>query len=388
MASKGVTKTGEAYCMSCGAALDAGTERCESCYSHLDSEVKAFQCPRCDKILELGTSQCPKCSMKFKVKTVRPSDVSEDERILEKLIDWGRTDKGEQVAPSPEAAPETQGLTSDEAQSLSGLVRQMSGLADLRAEVASSMGTNLSEARERISRLMGSDPSSIPLDELESELRSVSQDLARIDELLSNARRLAEDVARTFSMPGPGGLAKGRVIALDIPGHVEGSNTVTPEDLLEREEQVLKREEMVDRKIKAYAQKKKQLDAMEAEHSGISGATLVPGEADDRSKGLEKAMEALALKVRSIHEIVSAEGACDDVEACASSLEEQVKRLVVTKSELEQSVAQLNEGEREVRTLLKTLDGLLGLLPSEAIDKFSKTDEFKLYERVLDRLRI
>jgi exonuclease VII small subunit len=145
---------------------------------------------------------------------------------------------------------------------------------------------------------------------------------------------------------------------------------------------------MVDRKIKAYAQKKKQLDAMEAEHSGTSGATPVPGEEDDRSRGLEKTMEALALKVRSIHEIVSAEGACDDVEACASSLEEHVKRLVVTKSELEQSVAQLNEGEREVRTLLKTLDGLLGLLPSEAIDKFSKTDEFKLYERVLDRLRI
>ena len=198
MASKGVTKTGEAYCMSCGAAVDAGTERCESCYSHLESEVKAFQCPRCDKVLELGTAQCPKCSMKFKVKTVRPSDVSEDERILEKLIDWGRTDKDERPVHEPEVGAGDPGLTPEEAQSVSGLVQQMSGLADLRAEVASSIGTNLSEARERISRLMGSDPSSVPLDDVESELRSVSQDLARIDELMLSARRLAEDVARTF----------------------------------------------------------------------------------------------------------------------------------------------------------------------------------------------
>jgi len=388
VASKGVTKTGEAYCMSCGAAVDAGTERCESCYSHLDSEVKAFRCPRCDKVLELGTSQCPKCSMKFKVKTVRPSDVSEDERILEKLIDWGRTDKGEPTAHGPDGLPETHGLTSEEVQSVSGLVRQLSGLADLRAEVASSMGTNLSEARERISRLMESDPSSIPMDQLESELGSVSQDLARIDELLLSAHRVAEEVARTFSMPGPGGLAEGRPIALTIPVHAGGTPTVTPNDLLEREEQVRKREEMVDRKIKAYAQKKKQLETMEAEASSRQGATAAPVATDDRSKELEKAMEALALKVRSIHEVVSSEGACDDVEPCISSLEEHVRRLVVTRSELEQSVAQLKEGEQEVRTLLKALDGLLGQLPSEVVDKFSKTDEFKLYERVLDRLSI
>jgi hypothetical protein len=48
----------------------------------------------------------------------------------------------------------------------------------------------------------------------------------------------------------------------------------------------------------------------------------------------------------------------------------------------------MEEGEEEVRTLLKALDGLLGQLPPEAVERFSKTDEFKLYERVLDRLKI
>ena len=169
---------------------------------------------------------------------------------------------------------------------------------------------------------------------------------------------------------------------------MEGTSTIIPEDLLEREEQVRKREEMVDRKIKAYAQKKKQLDELEAGLSGKPGATAVPAEADDRPKELDKVLEALALKVRSVHELISSDGACDDVEPCLSSLDEHVRRLVVTRSELEQSVAQLKEGEQEVRTLLKTLDGLLGQLPSEVVDKFSKTDEFKMYERVLDRLSI
>ncbi|MBU2565205.1 MAG: hypothetical protein KJ655_02995 [Candidatus Thermoplasmatota archaeon] len=41
--------------------------------------------------------------------------------------------------------------------------------------------------------------------------------------------------------------------------------------------------------------------------------------------------------------------------------------------------------DEEVKKLLKVLDELLGKLPKEIIDKFVKSEEYKLYEKVLER---
>ena len=153
-----------------------------------------------------------------------------------------------------------------------------------------------------------------------------------------------------------------------------------------REEQLRQREEMVDRKIKAYAQKKRELDSM-----GVAMTQRrvdAHGDVGQERKTLDRDDPALARRIRAVHELVAAEGACDDLEPCLASLEGHVRTLVIARSELEQMVAQMQEGETEVRTLLKALDGLLGQLPTGVVDRFSKSEEFKLYERVLDRLNV
>ncbi len=350
--------------------MDPAAARCESCYSELDHEVKAFRCPRCDKLLELGTAECPKCSMRFRAKTVRPADREADERMLSKLIESERGPKKD-AFPATSPAP---ALTGEETEALSRLVRGLLELAAARAELASGAG----EARERLSRLSEADAASVPADALRSELESASEELRRVADVLSRARGLSAEVAQTFTMPGPSKMAGDRAMSLAVPP-VPGGGAQTEETLLEREEQVRKREEMVDRKIKAYAQKKKELDEAQTRHAPPA-ATPTPGGGG--------AVEALGARIRSVHEMVSPEGACDDAEACLSSLEGLVRDLVTSRSELEQKVSQMGEGEEEVRTLLKALDGLLGQLPPEAVERFSKTDEFKLYERVLDRLKI
>jgi hypothetical protein len=388
LASKGVIKSGEAFCMSCSAGVEADAERCESCYSQLDQEVRAFRCPRCEKVLELGTAQCPECSMKFKVKTVRPSDDAEDDKMLARLIDWGRSSRETQPAPAHTEPAGSTALTPEETEAVSDLLNGMSELADLRAEVASSMGTRLSEARERISRLLEAGPSDLRVDDLESELTSISRDMERIDEVLTKMRAVSDDVSRTFSMPGPMALAGHRDISLKHPEPLGGGDLPAGGDLTEREEQVRTREEMVDRRIKAYALKKKELESLEASLSARPDAVQTRSGAEGRGQADDKRAAALAYKVRIIHELVSTDGACDDIEPCLASLEGHLRRLVVARSQLDQRVAQLNEGEAEVRRLMKTLDGLLGQLPTEAVERFSKSDEFKLYERVLDRLNV
>lgn len=374
--------------MACGAAVETGAARCESCYSQLDDEVKAFECPRCGKVLELGTPKCPKCSMKFKAKAVRPSDEAEDQRMVSRLIDWSRRARPERSEPAEEEEPVAPTLTAEETEALSSLLRKLTELVDVRSELASGMSGRVSEARARISRLVGTDPSAINIDDLDAELAGLSEDLRRSDELISKTRALSEDFSRAFSMPGLSAMIGDRAVSITVPtSFVEGQN-VTDASLREREEQVRKREEMVDRKIKSYAQKKKELDMLEASRSsGVSGDEPEAA-ARKRDLAAEKRAATLAYKVRTIHELMSADGACDDIEPCLSSLEGHLRGLVVTRSEMEQRVAQIEEGEAEVRELLKTLDGLLGQLPTEVIQKFSKTEEFKLYERVLDRLSV
>lgn len=388
MASKGVTKSGEAFCMACGAGVDAGAERCEACYSQLEEEVRAFRCPRCENALELGTTQCPTCSMKFKVKTIQPSDGVEDDKMITRLIDWGKASKVERPITPRTAPHRDEPLTMGEVKAVSGLLREMSELADLRAEVASSMGTRISEARERLSRLIDAGPSGQMVDDIEVELASISRDMERIDEVLAKTRSLSEDVARTFSMPGPDELAGHRSISLKLPASLVGGSAAGADELGQREEQLRQREEMVDRKIKAYAQKKRELDSMEAASSTKHRGAAVDVAVGRHGEVAGEYQAALACRVRTIHEIVATEGACDDVEPCLASLEEHLRRMVVARSELQQMVAQMQEGEKEVKALLKVLDGLLGQLPTEVIDGFSRSEEFKLYERVLDRLNV
>jgi hypothetical protein len=378
LASKGVTKSGEAFCMACGATMDPGSARCESCYSQMDHEVLAFKCPRCDKVLELGREQCPECYMKFKAKAVKPSDAAEDARILEKLIEAGRA--GKRARDQPDEGPTPSSVLADEeVEAVSALLRTLSELTDLKSRMATDMVSRLSGANERLSRMMESGPAGLSVEALESEIGSVAIDLESMGELVRMATALSNEVSRVFSMPGPSGLASGHEVSLPIPLYLSGPGGET-DDLSEREEQLRKREDMVDLKIKAYAQKKKELDMREAKLKGGPDGAATPSP--------DVAMDKVARKVRAMHELLSPDGACDDLEACLSSFEGHLRSMVVSKSELEQRVAQLQEGEEEIKALLKTLDGLLGQLPTEVVERFSKSDEFKLYERVLDRLRI
>lgn len=46
---------------------------------------------------------------------------------------------------------------------------------------------------------------------------------------------------------------------------------------------------------------------------------------------------------------------------------------------------QARELDPEVKKVLKTVDELLASLPKEKIDQFTKTKDYELYKKVLDR---
>ncbi|MBE0519068.1 MAG: hypothetical protein IH630_07610 [Thermoplasmata archaeon] len=161
-------------------------------------------------------------------------------------------------------------------------------------------------------------------------------------------------------------------------------------DLAERETQVAKREEMVNRKIKAYALKMKQLEAREIELS--SGASTEPA-AEAQAGGVvsREDREGLVRAISGLCEMVDMNvhlDGVDDLSAVIQDASNRISAVLDEKREMDGRLSDISGAEEEVRRVLKVLDNLLGQLSSEVIDKFSKSEDFALYERVLDRMKI
>jgi hypothetical protein len=71
-----------------------------------------------------------------------------------------------------------------------------------------------------------------------------------------------------------------------------------------------------------------------------------------------------------------------------SHIEEQISSLIMEKIEVQTKMQEASMVDDDLKKLLKVLDQMLGQLPEDAIDRFSKSEDFALYERVLDRFKI
>ena len=71
-----------------------------------------------------------------------------------------------------------------------------------------------------------------------------------------------------------------------------------------------------------------------------------------------------------------------------AELEKQIGELIVEKLDLQTRIQEASVMDEDLKRLLKVLDQMLGQLPEDAIERFSKSDEFALYERILDKFKI
>ena len=398
LVSKGMTKTGESYCMSCGAVVDRDSDKCESCYSELDSEVKAFNCPRCKTVMELGTAQCTKCAMRFIVKSVKEKDPAEDDKLLAKLMDWGKKsvsetgEDAELVLMAEEEPNETTGLSEDEVSSIGRIGDALETFISEREATLSRMRNRIDQVRVNISAFTSSSASGSEIgpDDFEGALSALSKDLADISSLERRIRGLFADVDRIIQFPGIVSILDGRDMRPFLESMVAESGEGSVVDLAERETQVAKREEMVNRKIKAYALKMKQLEARETELS--SGASTEPA-AEAQAGGVvsREDREGLVRAISGLCEMVDMNvhlDGVDDLSAVIQDASNRISAVLGEKREMDGRLSDMSGAEEEVRRLLKVLDNLLGQLSSEVIDKFSKSEDFALYERVLDRMKI
>ena len=394
--------------------------KCSTCGADLSGEVKAFRCPKCERPIALGEPQCPGCGLKFKVRSVRPKAEGTDDQFLVKLIEWGKTPQdAEATRPSePRQAPaETPPATPERPPgNLEQLMATINDLMNNRSEMLEKMQRRLETEKARLAELSSDGSRSSGSEEVEAEIMSLADDMADITMLQAHMESLSDEISALMNSSDITGAARERGLAAKALKAKLSAKEKELAELKEREEQIVKREEMVDRKIQAYAQKKKQLDAdeeslkqklfnLEAERDALEKIKAAAQSAGSDSQR-ELAQEAWQAEQKRItarvaglkshivrdrtgdqsisSEIEAAEADLDDV---MKQLEEQIGSLITEKAELQKKIAEAKAMDDDIKRLLKVLDQLLGQLPEEAIDKFSKSDDFAIYERVLDRFK-
>lgn len=423
MASKGVTRSGEAYCLACHQMVERDASKCEGCLSELTEEVKAFACPKCKTVLALGEPQCPTCGLKFKVRAVRPKEPPKDDQFLMKLIEWGG--KGSEEAQTPAAksgtpAPEGQVRVSEDSARVSRLTSLKESIKELmanRSEMLQRMERRLEEQKRRLAQISEAQDSAATAEQIEAEIMALADEMADITMLQAHMDSLSDEISSLLESVDVSSPAKERGLAARALRKKLEAKEKEVSELREREEQLLKREEMVDRKIQAYAQKKKQLDEaeealkeklakLEADReeverlkAQVEGARTET-EREAAASEWQDVRRRLARKLLGIRSTIEfhrtgkdlareeMDEAEVDLEQEISQVEEQLGALIMEKIKVQTDMQEASLVDEDLKRLLKVLDQMLGQLPEEAIDRFSKSDDFALYERVLDRFKI
>lgn len=450
MVAKAATKAGKFFCFRCGEQVDKEVDSCQSCGARFDRVTEAFRCPKCSNLLPIGTAVCPSCSLKFKVRSVTKSvNMSEDDRFLMKLIDWGKAKREASVGkagPDSSAARQQQ---AEPARQIKKRAEQKESSASEASEPAATSEAARSEGvgmqdiigrleeterklreasvrRERSLELLkgyldgesgGIDGVSGEMEDLLRELTGEIKEMGKLEGQIKQLRSLLlrGEASRPAQAPGDSekadtsqetfGLSKQalRNLLRNREKEVDGLKT--------HQEEIERREEMLNRKIRAYAVKKKELNHREKElkerqrafsqieFRGAGAPTRRGGEQSeddaktqwlrDQSKirmGLLEIKNEMSPGEQSIDFFPS--HMSDDVMEKIEVLEERLADSTREREELADKLKDIESAQEDIIRLLKVMDQLLGKLPPAVIDEFSKSEDFRLYEKVLDKLNI
>ncbi len=142
------------------------------------------------------------------------------------------------------------------------------------------------------------------------------------------------------------------------------------------------------------------LDAERAELERLKASAALSGDSMEHAEAVARLQE----EQRRVHERLSGihqklaggdtppdrgdASAEADIDRTMSTVEQKIAALVVEKSELQAKITEAKAMDEDIKKVLVVLDEMLGQLPEETIEAFSKSGDFAIYEKMLDRFKI
>jgi len=375
------------FCSGCGSAVDAATSICLSCGQPFEGEGPGTKCPQCGRPVEVGVANCPVCGTALPQEAA-PALPSAKELIAEikAFRERGRVETG-RLDQVPTAMPEeTEAALLAELESLWKLSEPFEQVVTARRKRLEQMDRLIASARRRVRELEDSaNPTEVR--EREELKRQVQEVLLERDEILKIEYGITE-MERIYrniiTMQQKELRAKEDALKARLEGFRReiGMRDAERQALAERERDLEARERALTANLAAADAKRATSEPPPA--PGADGVTR-----EQWLAAQQEIQDALMqLRGRDGEIILPTAEGVRDLRVRVTELEEVLERATEEQNRLEQEVGALRAAEQQVRTVLQEVDDLLGKLPDEEIKRFARSEAFKRYEQLLERLGV
>lgn len=417
MAKKVKSKSGTIYCSYCGTSVEEDDAVCPNCGEELDMEVqKGKVCPSCGAPVGKLEDVCPNCGTDL----ISPEgENEEDEEYLSKLMGWGdevEEDMGGRVEEKQKAMEVFKKVATGEEEAKDGLKldfkKPFKGILKAVKGNIRELDEEIEEVERKIERSEGEEK-----EHLENKLEALTEGKDYLEVLEMNISNMNSAV-KTLLDKQRGEIEEKREELRERVSEFkkvvkrkekEKKKIENKKEELENKEEELKEwetqlkawnEELQDREFKLekmkqkYASGEEKLEEIEAELP--KEGSVSPEEWMEEQRHIQK--ELFQLKdmwgedeeieeisednIGVIKEKIKKKE--EEWKGKIEELEDELEKVREEKEELKKKELETGVEIEEVRDILTVLDRLLGELPEEKIREFAQSEDFDLYEKIMD----
>ncbi|MEM4293068.1 MAG: hypothetical protein QXJ27_02715 [Thermoplasmata archaeon] len=368
MVFKAYLPDGRIVCSSCKSEVKEKDRRCEICLSLLEVDKEGMECPYCKKIVDRYAPICEYCGKVLREEPQKQSG-GLDEEFLLKLLDLGKKVEKESPEDIEERAKAVE------------VIKAVAGVVDEKQSTLAEREKPQIKQKieERAVEEIKGKTIRLPEELRNLFLKILEQDIVELRKKLDTLPQgTFRDALTTF------------LETISSAAETKIGGEIGEEKILQEFASLLiENLECINSVLDQYsALLKVQSGVDEASSKSTQGASGKISKKDWLAA--QRQVQAELFKVKKELD----EEAEKRVKKATKKAEEEIERLKSKINELTEENERLRKSAvspeeiEELRTLLKTLDDLLGELPDAKIEEFAKSEKFKLYEKILDKYKV
>ncbi len=399
------TKNGNSYCSNCNSEVEGVAIECPKCGLTFDHDRDAILCPSCNVPNLPGSISCLKCGKLLDNSASDKPAVKEPPNEVKNPLSPPVQLPAEEDAPNA-VDREIEEQDIEEAkrrtQSLWELSEPFEKVIRSRRRRLAKINYLLERTKEKLEEL---EESHSPSDEGEKdklrrqigEIMGEKEEIVNIEEGIAEMERIYRNLLALQETE----LKKKQEALQNRLEHFEerieewnkernGLKT-REQDLKTRETEILRKISEIERrelditkrekelKEKMRELKKEELDTMKTKIARDPSAASRKGWADE-GDGTQAKVVPVDSNTPTKDE--------EEINRKMAELEEEIKKTAEEREKLKAANKEVSKVRNDVKKILKILDDLLEKLPEQEIKRFADSEDFKLYEKVLDNFEM
>lgn len=346
--------TGDFVCPKCGTVVKESDKKCPKCGEPFEGVREGKRCPNCGTINDIDAAICVSCGYSFEKEA---SFERSDDEFLQKLLNWSKT-----------LAEKENEEYQEEAEQVVNVFKKVTGLSleeadkegevdwkrkiDRNREFLKSMMELLEEEKSGIEKKANNSRKKDTKRALEEEADAIGQEIKG----LRRAYGDLEDIEKWFDA---------QIERLENEG-IEKERDLRKEIAKVRKESIAREEELRNHINEQNAE----IEQLRKRLSESAGAASLIGEWTALEKRIEEELKELEPKEKD-----------EKISDYIFETEKEMKTIL-------DAIRMRAQEEEELKRLLKVLDDLFDALPDRIVKKFAESEDFRLYERILDRYHV